>query len=96
MSKKTIIFNRYLKKSLHNDKPLGIQEVEVPKISRQLAYESGNVVIPMHWPPLPLGRYPGINFCLRLKQIQCHSVARMIMSVKKHPMLHATNMFYKQ
>jgi hypothetical protein len=64
MSKKTIIFNR-CKNSPYtgNDRPLGIQEVEMLKIYRQLAYEGGNVVILMHWLPLPLGRYPGTNFC---------------------------------
>jgi len=34
-------------------RPLGLQEVEAPRISRQSAYEVGKVVSPMHWPPLP-------------------------------------------
>jgi len=32
---------------------LGFQEVEAPSISRQLAQEGGEVVKPMHRPPLP-------------------------------------------
>jgi len=34
-------------------KPLGLQKVEAPKISRQLAQESGKVVSPTHRPRLP-------------------------------------------
>ena len=35
------------------DKPLGLQEVEAPRISRQSAHEGGNFVSPTHRPPLP-------------------------------------------
>jgi hypothetical protein len=35
------------------DKPLGLQEVEAPRISRQLVHEGGNFVSPTHRPPLP-------------------------------------------
>jgi hypothetical protein len=35
------------------DRPLGFQEVEGPRISRQSALEGGKVVSPMHRPPLP-------------------------------------------
>ena len=44
------------------DGPLGLQEVEVPKISRQSAREGGMVVSPKHRPPLPTGRIPGTHF----------------------------------
>jgi len=35
------------------DRPLRLQKVEVPRISRQLANESGKVVIPTHRPTIP-------------------------------------------
>jgi len=35
------------------DRPLGLQEAEAPRISRQLTHEGGKVVSPMHRPPLP-------------------------------------------
>jgi len=40
------------------DRPLGLQEFEAPRLSRQLAYESGKVVSPAHCPPVPTKRYP--------------------------------------
>jgi hypothetical protein len=53
MSKKTIIFNRCKSNPYTGtDRPMGLQEVKAPRISRQLAYEGGNVVIPTHWLPL--------------------------------------------
>jgi hypothetical protein len=45
------------------DMTLGLQEVEAPSISRQLAHEVGTVVSPMHWLPLSQGDIPGIHFC---------------------------------
>jgi len=48
---------------------LGFQEVEAPSISRQLAQEGGEVVKPMHRPPLPPPppprRYPWCSFLLQ-------------------------------
>jgi hypothetical protein len=35
------------------DRPLGLYEVEVPRISRNSAHEDGQVVRPTHRPPLP-------------------------------------------
>jgi hypothetical protein len=35
------------------DRPLGLQEVEAPRISRQSALEGGKVVSPTHRPSLP-------------------------------------------
>ena len=35
--------------------PLGLQEFEAPRISRQSAHEGGKVVNPTHRPPLPPG-----------------------------------------
>jgi hypothetical protein len=37
---------------------LSCQVVEAPIVSRQLAYEDGNVVSPRYPPPSPLRRYP--------------------------------------
>jgi len=45
------------------DRPLGFQEVEVPKICRQLAHEGGRVVSTTHQPPLSPGKIPGTHFC---------------------------------
>jgi len=33
------------------------------QISRQLAHESGKVVSPTYWLPLPPGNIPGAHFC---------------------------------
>jgi hypothetical protein len=43
--------------------PLGFQEIEATRISRQLAHEGGKVVSPTHRPFLPPGRIPGVHFC---------------------------------
>jgi len=44
------------------DKPLGIQEVKVHRISRQPAYDGGKVVSPTYRPPLPLRRFLWYSF----------------------------------
>jgi hypothetical protein len=36
-------------------RPLGLLNVEAPRVSRQSAGEGGKVVSPRHWPPLPPG-----------------------------------------
>jgi hypothetical protein len=38
------------------DRPLGLQELEAPRISIQSVHEGGKVVSPTHLPPLPLSR----------------------------------------
>jgi hypothetical protein len=40
-------------------KPLGHQEVQALRISRQSAHESGKVISPVHRSPLPPGDIPG-------------------------------------
>jgi len=40
------------------DRPLGLQQVEDPRISRQLAHEGGKVASLTHWPPRSSRRYP--------------------------------------
>jgi len=49
------------------DKPLGLQEVEASRISRQWALEGGKVVSPPHLPPHPTpppqGDIAGTRFC---------------------------------
>jgi len=40
----------------------GLQEVEAPRSSRQLAHESDKVVSLTHQPPLPPRRYPWYSF----------------------------------
>jgi len=45
------------------DRPLGLQEVEAPRTSRN-AYEGGKTVSCMHQPPLPSGRYTWYSFLL--------------------------------
>jgi len=43
------------------DSPLGLQEVEATRISRQSAHEGGKVVNPTHLPSLPPPPLPGDN-----------------------------------
>jgi hypothetical protein len=43
----------YIKVKLSLYRALGLQEVEASRISRKSAHESGKVVRPTHWPPLP-------------------------------------------
>jgi hypothetical protein len=46
------------------DRPLGFQEVEAHRFSRQSAHEGGKVVSPTHRPPFyPPGKIPGTHFC---------------------------------
>ena len=45
------------------EKRLGLQEVEAPRISRRSAIKSGKVVSPAHRPPLRPGDNPGTHFC---------------------------------
>jgi hypothetical protein len=44
-------------------RPLGLQEVEAPKISRKSAHGDGKVVTPPQRPPLPPGDIPDTHFC---------------------------------
>jgi len=46
------------------DRPLGLQKVEAPRISRQSTHEGGEAVSLTHQPPLPPGRYPWYSFLL--------------------------------
>jgi len=43
--------------------PLGLQEIEAPRISRQSAHKGGKVVSLTHRPPLPPGDIPCTHFC---------------------------------
>jgi hypothetical protein len=43
--------------------PLGFQEVEAARITRQPEYEGGKIVSPTHWLTLHPGDIPGIHFC---------------------------------
>jgi hypothetical protein len=52
-----------VKVQLFHYRPLGLQEVEAPRISRQSAHEGGKVVSPMHRLPLSPGDIPGTRFC---------------------------------
>jgi len=45
------------------DRPLGLQEFETPRISRQSANEGGKIVSPTYRPPLHPGYIPGTHFC---------------------------------
>jgi hypothetical protein len=46
------------------EKPLGLQEIGAPGISRQSANEDGKVVHYRHWPPLPTRKHPWYPFLL--------------------------------
>ena len=48
------------------EKPLGIQVVENPRISRQSASEVGNVVSRRQWNPLPHRIYPWLSSPLQV------------------------------
>jgi len=52
------------------DRPLGLQGVEAPRISRQSAHEGGKVVSPKHRLPLPSGRYSRYSFLLEAKSTE--------------------------
>jgi len=52
------------------------------QISRQLAYEGGKVVSPMHRLPLPTRNIPGTHFCYRLSRSQGLSAVGRIKSMK--------------
>ena len=82
-----------IKQSLN--RPRGLQKVETPRNSRQLAHVGGKVVSPMHQPPLPPGDNPGTYLCYRLSQLLHHSVARRIKSMKNSndPIGNRTNEF---
>jgi hypothetical protein len=59
----------YCSKGLSNpyaglDRPLGLQEIEARRISRQSAHEGGKVVNPTHRLPLPPREYPWYSFLL--------------------------------
>ena len=49
------------------DRPLGLQQVEVPRILVQSARESGKVVSPWHRSPLLLRRYPWYSCLLEVE-----------------------------
>ena len=61
--------------------PSGLQEVGGPRISKQLAHESGKVVSPTHRPSLLPGKIPGTHFFYRLSQSQGHSETGRIKSL---------------
>ena len=45
------------------DRAVGVQKIEAPRRSRQLAHEVGNVVSPKHQPPLRPVNIAGTYFC---------------------------------
>ena len=63
------------------DSPIGLQQVEVLRISTQLAYEGGNIS-PTHQLPLPPQEILLVLISVRLSRPQGHSAARTIMLMK--------------
>jgi len=59
----------------------GLQQADVPRISKQSAHEGGKVVMP-YAPPLPPANIPGTHFCWRMSRLQGHGAARGIKSMK--------------
>jgi hypothetical protein len=60
------------------DKPLGILEVEAPRICRQMTNKGGKVVNRTHRPPLPPKRYPWYSFLLEAELtsgLQCGNIS---------------------
>ena len=45
------------------DRPLGLHEVEAPRISRRSIHEAVKIVSLTHRPTLPTVDIPGTNFC---------------------------------
>jgi len=64
------------------DRLLGLQEVEAPRISRQLVHEGGKVVSPTNRPPLPPREIPDANFCYRPCPSQGHIASGRIRLLK--------------
>jgi hypothetical protein len=62
------------------DRPLGLQEVEASRISRQ--HMKVTVVTAIHWMLLPPSGNPWHSFLLEAESSQSHSVARRIKSMK--------------
>ena len=68
------------------DSPLGLQEIEASRISRQLAQEGGIKLSALRTGRLYIPGYiPGTHFCYRLSQPHCHSATVRINS--KVPMI---------
>jgi hypothetical protein len=55
-------------------RPSGLQDVEVPRMSRQSAHEGGNVVSPTHRPPLLPREDPWYSFLLKAESNPGHIV----------------------
>jgi hypothetical protein len=53
-----------VKVKLYLYKHLGLQKVEAPKISRQIAQEGGKVVSPTHRPPITPRKHSWYSFLL--------------------------------
>jgi len=51
------------------DRPIGFQQIEAFRISRQWAHEGDKVVSLMHQPPLPPRRYYWYSFLLKAEVI---------------------------
>jgi hypothetical protein len=51
------------------DRPLGLQGLEVPAVSRYSAHEGGKVVSPTHYPPLSPRKYSWYSFLLEAESI---------------------------
>jgi hypothetical protein len=64
------------------NRPLGLQELEAPRISKQSAYESGKVVNPIHQLPVPPTRYLWYSFLLEAESTLGHSAVGRIKSMK--------------
>jgi hypothetical protein len=63
-------------------RPLGFQEVEAPRISRQSALEGGKVVSPTHRPSLPQEGFLVLISAKRLSRPQGHNATGRIKSLK--------------
>jgi len=68
------------------DRPLEVQEVEAPRISIKLAYDSSKAVSPMHQLPLCAprtpGDIPGTHLCYTWRRPHSHSAAGRIVLMK--------------
>jgi hypothetical protein len=77
------------------NRPLGPQEVEAPRISKQSAHESGKAISPTPRPPLPPPppeKFPGTHFCYTLNLCQDHSATERIFKIYCPALFHKSAM----
>jgi hypothetical protein len=73
--------NKYIRHFIGLDRPLGLQEFEIARISIQETHERGKAVRSIGRTSLPPGNIPTIHFCKQLSQPHGHCAAERITSI---------------